>query len=293
MVRIYDDMMGKILTALTYLRADKGNQRLYDIGTQTMELGPVRWGQGDGLEPNTVDEISIWARSNKDRTSLDELINQIAQVMYERRSRTQRGEKTLIDTIVETLQLDTAAAILGGRALRRLREAILLPSEQAPLVKHLRTRTMSCSNCSRDIHHGEACSGWADENGQMHMYCYNCQRPRSVRCAAPECNEQVGVTAKTRFIQEFYCHDHRGKAPAEGANPTVIPAGGRRNAAATLDPWRTIMGRIDAAARDRERLQLEAIAEANRRIREADIATQAAFDIETPLIAFEGEPNEG
>lgn len=98
-----------------------------------------------------------------------------------------RGDADLIDQIVRALQLPYARNILSGESMRRLRTAILLPSEQAGLLNRLRQREMSCAHCGIALHDHESVTVIADpsSNGQT-LLCHRCAAPTSVPCASCE-----------------------------------------------------------------------------------------------------------
>lgn len=222
MIRVYDEVMGKILTILAYVRVRDGKQDLRTIAGKVLDYGAARWGSGDGVDEIATGEIQHWANNTRDRQTVDELLNDLGKQSLQRRAISIDGDQTLIDKIVDTLKLDLAAPVLTGRSLSRLRDAILFPAEIAQVTKRLTSRTVSCKGCQRDIHDGEATTALTDDRGIMFLHCYNCQRPTVVKCAHPDCEQLIEIKNKSRFLQKFLCEFHFSIKPErEDPTPTL------------------------------------------------------------------------
>ncbi|MCA1841301.1 MAG: hypothetical protein LC723_13425 [Actinobacteria bacterium] len=265
MIKLYDDTFGKILMLLASLRVSAGNVSLRDTAARLIDEGPTRWGHGDGVDETAVQEINFWTTNQRERTTLDDILNEAGKVSLARRARVTGGEKTIIDTIVNILKLDTAASVFSGRMLRELRSAILLPSEAAPVLKRLRSRTIACCRCGRDIHSDEVTTTFADEGGLTYIYCYGCRRPSLVKCSHADCETLIEITAKTRFLQEFHCDNHR---TGRGEAAPVIQAGGHNPFARMAIPGPVGRGFREAMADARRaeaevRHRIRAIADPN------------------------------
>lgn len=104
------------------------------------------------------------------------------------------GEADLVDQIVRACQLPYTRNVLSGESMRRLRAAILLPSEQAGLSQRLRQREMSCSQCGIALHDRESVTLVVTGDGQQAIACHRCVAPTSVPCAS--CEQVASLSTK-------------------------------------------------------------------------------------------------
>lgn len=108
-----------------------------------------------------------------------------------------RGEKDLIDQIVQTLQLPYGRNALSGETMRRLRQALLLPSEMGGLLHRLRAREMSCGQCGNPLHDRESVTYVRTGEGEFVFTCHRCAPPLTVSCAACDGTSPLSQKATT------------------------------------------------------------------------------------------------
>lgn len=150
------------------------------------------------------------------------------------------GESDLLDQIVRAIQLPYARNVISGESMRRLRSAILLPSEQAGLVSRLRQREMACSNCGIALHDRESVTLLAGVDGSLTtIACHRCTPPTSVPCVS--CEQVAALSTKAMnamsrmqcpACQEAKTAKTPPVQPEADPEPEVAPApplwGGRR-----------------------------------------------------------------
>ncbi len=105
-----------------------------------------------------------------------------------------RGDKNLLDQIVLCLQMPYSRNVLSGDALRRLRQALLLPSEQAGLNARLTAREMSCSQCGIPLHDRESVTIMRTGDNAQTLVCHRCSSPHHVPCAS--CENVANLSSK-------------------------------------------------------------------------------------------------
>lgn len=105
-----------------------------------------------------------------------------------------RADVDLIDQMVRALQLPHCRNVLSGESMRRLRSAILLPSEMAGLNGRLAAREMSCSQCSLPLHDRESVTILRTGEGTQTLVCHRCVAPSQVPCAS--CEETAALSSK-------------------------------------------------------------------------------------------------
>lgn len=172
MVKLYRDMAANVWAGLHYAKIQGVDLHLLEAGLRN--------------PPHEEGEARDRARFMHDLMEGPDVgtLQEIMDAIYIQLRDEQRDDKTnmdLIDEIVRTLGLPFCRNTLSGETINRLRKAILLPDERAGLVKRLRERSMSCSNCGHQFHNGEMGTLYYD--GREHVIlCTNCHRPTQVAC---------------------------------------------------------------------------------------------------------------
>lgn len=105
-----------------------------------------------------------------------------------------RGDADLIDQMVRAIQLPHARNVLSGESMRRLRNAVLLPSELGGLSARLTAREMSCAQCGFPLHDRESVTMMRTGDGAQTIVCHRCAPPQVVPCAS--CEETASLSSK-------------------------------------------------------------------------------------------------
>lgn len=152
-----------------------------------------------------------------------------------------RGDVDLIDQMVRAMQLPHGRNILSGESMRRLKSAILLPSELAGLSARLATREMSCSQCGFPFHDRESVTVMRLGDGTQTLTCHRCHPPQVVPCAS--CEETAALSSKAQNamsrMQCPSCSEKKASALAKSPPP--------EEEAAPTPTFRSALGRSTGA----------------------------------------------
>lgn len=132
-------------------------------------------------------------------------------------------ERTLIDAIVSALQLPFAKGVLSGKALEKLKKAILLPDEIASFAAILEAKEQTCASCARALHDHELTTFVRGEG----MFCFRCLNPRYAACSRCE-DGVVEVGASFEKLRKGSCKNHGVQAtdePRIDNRPAPTPIG--------------------------------------------------------------------
>jgi hypothetical protein len=190
MMRFYRPTVEALLVQTIYCKEQAG----FTLADLTHALR--NWTTGNQSRNN----ILAAARKASSSVSLAELTENLFTQLAEDGS--MRKESDLIDELVRTLQLPFARNVLSGDTLKRLRNAILLPSEQGGLLHRLRAREMACAGCGTDFHDSESIT-FSNQEGAIALFCHRCVRPASVSCAGCETTANLSekaITAMSKML---------------------------------------------------------------------------------------------
>lgn len=180
MIRIYDKFAGRILSALVYARGQLGDR--LDVADDTNLR--TAYGRGISCYNQTVAEILEDDRAGgvdyEANPTVTSLIDPLAQQVYDERWKTPH-DKDLIDTVVRLLQLSFLKNRLTLENLKRLRAAILLPSELVGLKEKLKASEMFCGQCYHKFRSGEMASVLREQDS-VYLLCTTCFKPESLAC---------------------------------------------------------------------------------------------------------------
>lgn len=160
-------------------------------------------------------------------------------------------DETLIDRIIEILQLPNTSNVLSGRTLDALRKALLSQDELRGLDERLKAANRHCGRCGKDLVRGEMTYMSAPGNAQVAdaitFLCTRCGTPQYRACEAAGCDAVVSATAyHTAKLATRLCPNHQpGKKKVEEAiqeHGRLIPMEG---GAVAVD-WGAQNWRIDA-----------------------------------------------
>lgn len=187
MLKLYRPHAEQLLLAATYLRYRRPDT-LEDV------LGNLRNQIVNGANNQTIlnNARKGFHAPPQGEHWLDSALKQLFQGLSD--DGNGRGESDLVDQIVRAIQLPFSRNVMSGEAMRRLRAAILLPSEQAGLTQRLRQREMSCGQCGIALHDRESVTITVDGGGTQSIACHRCIAPTSVPCAS--CTEVAALSSK-------------------------------------------------------------------------------------------------
>lgn len=187
MLKLYRPHAEQLLLAATYLRYRRSDSLEDVLGNLRNQV--VNGGNNQTTLNNARKGIQMPPHGDH---WLDSALNQLFQGLSD--DANGRGESDLVDQIVRAVQLPFSRNVMSGEAMRRLRAAILLPSEQAGLTQRLRQREMSCGQCGIALHDRESVTITVDGGGTQSLACHRCIAPTSVPCAS--CTEVASLSSK-------------------------------------------------------------------------------------------------
>lgn len=122
------------------------------------------------------------------------------------------GGGSVIDTVMDILTTPYSRNVLTGENLRRLKDAILLPSDLSNVAEALR-RELACVACGKPLVHGEGVTAVDGSQGKV-FYCWRCHFPDYAPCTVGGCHDVVLPDRETflRPITTAKCSKHSGKA---------------------------------------------------------------------------------
>ena len=119
-------------------------------------------------------------------------------------------DQTLINRIVEILQLPYARNRITTTMLNSLREAVLNADEVAKFNTLVAVKEMECTGCNHMFKLSEAVSfASGGRGGELKLYCRNCWRPQYKACRQHNCNNVVSIGD---LGETAYCPEHGGAA---------------------------------------------------------------------------------
>jgi len=117
-------------------------------------------------------------------------VDELVSLMREQISSYNRGEGpddgSLVELIVNTLQLSYPRNRITSREWQTLRRAILLPEEMAKLSETVRSREIGCANCGHELRDHEMTSvqrgSYGGGSGGIGFLCLRCRVPVYAAC---------------------------------------------------------------------------------------------------------------
>ena len=194
MVKLYPQHARELLVLLTAIREEYA--RIDDGHTAAINANwMARLNTWFNVPENQVTPLGfLLASLNWDSTleslNLDEVINDLVDQLGTSKS-SNAGDPSLIDTIVDVLQLPMGTNRLSSESLQALRRAVLRPSEVANFQKASRDH-FACSACGHKFVAGEL--GTVFKNGdETSIRCARCADPVFGIC--PSCRESAPVNS--------------------------------------------------------------------------------------------------
>lgn len=189
-------MAQSVLAYLIYLR--------YDTKPDLRQVLKVVSGLG-GLTNHEQYLMTKLRKSHEYGQSGHEL-NELIEVFAKQLSQLEGGnfkDASLVDLIVQTLQLPNVKGVLGGKNLESLKKALLLPEELSNLRAGLESKETSCAGCSRTLVDHEMTTYFKGEG----LYCYRCVAPRYASCS--KCDTEVAdISMSMKKLKRFVCKNH-------------------------------------------------------------------------------------
>jgi hypothetical protein len=225
MIRLFRQDARILLVALERLRLlGEDNGTIIRAVTQNILNRPPRPG------PDDVEEQVAIAIDSDDLhigRTLTEVREDLAAQIKEERDQP-KADATLIDTLVDVLQLPYLRNLITPEMVKSLRRAILVPSEAMGLAERLRKRESGCVRCGHTFRSHEMAVAYRNPGDEgMVFYCHRCIQPDLVACQHQDCNQAVPMRnayVRKNVSKGIDCGEHTPAADAANPNAPVVVA---------------------------------------------------------------------
>jgi hypothetical protein len=137
----------------------------------------------------------------------DEVLEAVIQQLA--RDENGYGDKDLLNSIIEALKLPYSVNRLSTKAIKILRDALLVPEEARRLKAELDAKELYCNRCERKLRNGETGTIFRDSSG-VYLSCSRCSLPSYMPCS--NCDDGVVAISpaiRKLFQKESLCDDCR------------------------------------------------------------------------------------
>lgn len=283
MFRFYRDFVCQMLFALLELKCTgiTNMDRLRDNATSNYRrYNSLIHGENGQAIVNVINMFRNEYSGNEEWLELDEMIEFLCKQLQASYSGTESDDGTLVDSIVETLNLPYAKNVLTGRNLELLKRAILLPEEMAKIGSVLAQRELSCGSCGHRFVAGEMARLYPDGRGNNSFDCTRCGKPLFMAC--DKCDEgTVQIDHKkiaNMFRKPVLCERHQPSPNGEQKSVAVTLSGPTMGVAAE-----GVIGGGEANIAGRVYLDNERLRAAARQAGARAATNWITFDSEAPL----------
>lgn len=214
MLRFYQDFCGRLLLLLLYVRDRWGDEVLPES---------ERYGFDHGFPDRGTSEVVARLEGESDYKTVSSLIDPLVEQLAVHQTRA-GTDKDLIDTFVRILQLSFIKnRLLSQDFIRRLRAAILLPSELLGLKERLKKHELYCTECQKPLMNGEMVS-ICHNREEAYLMCSRCFYPTYVACPSGKhaLRAPKGLEKMLRGIRKESCE----QCEAEKLGATAVVATG-------------------------------------------------------------------
>jgi hypothetical protein len=243
MIRLFKDH-GRIILAILEWARERHQASPTGVILDQLRAANRRADQEDGsltrAEQDLSDLYDVMTERERENGGPLDLETEIIAPLRAQINAEEPDDPSLIDRIVEILQLPFGRQILSRRTLDALRGAVLNQAEMTHFEAVTRQREITCFRCDHRFHANEAVTVVQTAGGDFNFYCRKCWTPLYVACAHAECHRMAPAD---NINQPAFCDRHQeGVAnPAAGVvaevAPNYIPFDAANNGwAAIIDP---------------------------------------------------------
>lgn len=218
MIRFYRDFVAQLILLTAYLKFIAGNP---SMETMKEALGRV---DVESIDPDLrdplaasqnyldqVEALRIGYHPEEPAPTLDTAFRHLVE-----HQDAKPDDLSLIDTLVDILQMPFSGNFLNLKVVKAIRKAILTSSELESLKAMSEKRELSCKDCGHRFVNGEAVTLSRTGHGDVQLFCVKCVTPLYLPCSSCEggiCGINSGM--RSHFVKLNTCSECKVKKSEE------------------------------------------------------------------------------